>query len=106
MIRRTPETTRTDTLVPCTTLFRSDVDFQKAVSKGVAGCFLNSGQSCNAPTRMFVPLERMDEVKQIAKTAAEGMKVGDPRSEETQLGPVVSQILYEDRKSTRLNSSH
>src|SRR3546814_11998262 len=44
---------------------------------------------------MFVPLERMDEVKQIAKTAAEGMKVGDPRSEETQLGPVVSQIQYD-----------
>src|SRR3546814_13750400 len=59
-----------------------DVDFQKAVSKGVAGCFLNSGQSCNAPTRMFVPLERMDEVKQIAKTAAAGMK----RSEERRVG--------------------
>lgn len=59
------------------------------------GCFLNSGQSCNAPTRMFVPLERMDEVKQYAKSAAEGMKVGDPRSEETQLGPVVSQIQYD-----------
>jgi len=72
-----------------------DVDFQKAVSKGVMGCFLNSGQSCNAPTRMFVPLERMDEVKQYAKSAAEGMKVGDPRSEETQLGPVVSQIQYD-----------
>jgi aldehyde dehydrogenase (NAD+) len=72
-----------------------DVDLATAVAKGVAGCFLNSGQSCNAPTRMFVPLDRMDEAKAAAKTAAEKFKVGDPTSEATQLGPVVSQVQFD-----------
>ena len=48
-----------------------DVDFQTAVTKGVVGMMGNSGQSCNAPTRMFVPADRQDEVKAIAKAAAE-----------------------------------
>jgi aldehyde dehydrogenase (NAD+) len=48
-----------------------DVDFQTAVTKGVVGMMGNSGQSCNAPTRMFVPADRQDEVKVIAKVAAE-----------------------------------
>ena len=53
-----------------------DVDFQTAVTKGVLGMMGNSGQSCNAPTRMFVPLDRHDEVKAIAKAAAERVIVG------------------------------
>jgi len=72
-----------------------DVDLATAVTKGVAGCFLNSGQSCNAPTRMFVPLDRMDEAKVVAKAAAEKFKVGDPTLETTQLGPVVSQVQFD-----------
>jgi aldehyde dehydrogenase (NAD+) len=71
-----------------------DVDFKQAVTKGVAGCFGNSGQSCNAPTRMFVPADRMDEVKGYAKAAAETFKVGDPRAADTKLGPVVSKVQY------------
>ncbi|WP_159992553.1 aldehyde dehydrogenase family protein [Roseomonas sp. 18066] len=73
----------------------ADVDFQKAVTKGIAGCFGNSGQSCNAPTRMFVPSSKMEDVKKIAKAAAETYKVGDPRAADTKLGPVVSQIQYD-----------
>jgi aldehyde dehydrogenase (NAD+) len=72
-----------------------DVDFRQAVSKGVAGCFGNSGQSCNAPTRMFVPAARMNEVKGYAKAAAETFKVGDPRAADTKLGPVVSQVQFD-----------
>ena len=57
-----------------------DADFARAVRKGVEGCFGNSGQSCDAPTRMLVPAGRHDEALAIAKTAAEKFKVGDPRN--------------------------
>ena len=72
-----------------------DADFAHAVRKGVEGCFGNSGQSCDAPTRMLVPAARHDEALGIAKDAAEAFKVGDPRSEDTQLGPVVSQLQFD-----------
>ncbi|PSJ55662.1 aldehyde dehydrogenase family protein [Kumtagia ephedrae] len=72
-----------------------DADFAVAVQKGVEGCFGNSGQSCDAPTRMLVPAGRHDEALAIAKKAAEGFKVGDPRAEDTQLGPVVSQLQFD-----------
>ncbi len=72
-----------------------DADFETAVAKGVEGCFGNTGQSCDAPTRMLVPAARHDEALGIAKTAAEAFKVGNPRSEDTQLGPVVSEIQYD-----------
>ena len=72
-----------------------DADFATAVRKGVEGCFGNSGQSCDAPTRMLVPVDRHEEALAIAKTAAEGHKVGDPRKEDTVLGPVVSQLQYD-----------
>ena len=55
-----------------------DADFETAVRKGVEGCFGNSGQSCDAPTRMLVPRDRHDEALAIAKKAAEAHKVGDP----------------------------
>src|SRR5277367_2605966 len=51
-----------------------DVDLKSAVSKGVTGCFLNSGQSCNAPTRMFVQAGQHDEAVAIAKAAAANFK--------------------------------
>jgi len=72
-----------------------DADFEIAVAKGVEGCLGNSGQSCDAPTRMLVPVKRHDEALEIAKRAAEAFVVGDPRSEETQLGPLVSQMQFD-----------
>ena len=71
-----------------------DADFESAVTGGARHCFNNSGQSCNAPTRMLVPESRQDEAKEIAKRAAETTKVGDPFSEDTGMGPVVSEIQF------------
>jgi aldehyde dehydrogenase (NAD+) len=71
-----------------------DVDFQSAVTKGVLGMMGNSGQSCSAPTRMFVPADRQDEAKAIAKAAAESLVVGDVRDERSNLGPVVSEVQF------------
>lgn len=67
-----------------------DADFGKAVVKGVAGCFLNSGQTCSAPTRMLVPENMRDEVVALAKAAAEEFTVGDPMTNGGKLGPLVS----------------
>jgi aldehyde dehydrogenase (NAD+) len=72
-----------------------DADLSKSVTSGTAHCFNNSGQSCNAPTRMLVPLARMKEVAAIAKGVADKSKVGDPRSEETTMGPVVNRVQWE-----------
>ena len=72
-----------------------DADMQKAVGGGVASVFSNSGQSCNAPTRMLVPNDKMDEVIAIAKAAAAKTKAGDPRAEDTKIGPVVSSIQWD-----------
>ena len=71
-----------------------DVDLARAVKRGVAGCFSNSGQSCNAPTRMLVPLDRQEEAVVLAKAAAEGFRVGPPTAEGTMLGPVVSEVQF------------
>jgi aldehyde dehydrogenase (NAD+) len=70
-----------------------DADIPAAVAAGVARVMNNSGQSCNAPTRMLVPRARMDEVKAAAKAAAEGLTVGDPTGDVT-LGPVVSDVQW------------
>ena len=72
-----------------------DADFESAVTGGARHCFNNSGQSCNAPTRMLVPESRHDEAKEIAKRAAETTKVGDPFSEDTGIGPVVSEVHFD-----------
>ncbi len=72
-----------------------DVDFERAVTKGVTGMMSNSGQSCNAPTRMFVPIDRHDEVKRIARAAAETVVVGKPDDPRSTIGPVVSAVQYE-----------
>jgi len=69
-------------------------DFGKAVFSGVLNCFGNSGQSCNAPTRMLVPKARMGEAIESAKAAAAKAVVGDPHSEGTSLGPVVSELQF------------
>ena len=69
-------------------------DFAKAVSGGIIGCFGNSGQSCNAPTRMLVPKARLAEAMEIATAAAAKASVGDPSDENTRLGPVVSELQF------------
>lgn len=71
-----------------------DADLETAVRKGVEGCFGNSGQSCDAPTRMLVPAEWHDEALLIAREAAEAHTVGDPQAEGTVLGPVVSDVQF------------
>jgi aldehyde dehydrogenase (NAD+) len=72
-----------------------DADMQKAVTGGVAHVFMNSGQSCNAPTRMLVPHSKMNEAIAFAKGVAESTKAGDPRAADTKIGPVVSSIQWD-----------
>jgi len=72
-----------------------DADLVKAVKEGTQACFRNSGQSCNAPTRMLVPRKHMAEASSVAKQEADAARVGDPRSEDTTLGPLVNQIQFE-----------
>ncbi|MBD8706464.1 MULTISPECIES: aldehyde dehydrogenase family protein [Pseudomonas] len=71
-----------------------DVDLQDAVTRGVAACFTNSGQSCSIPTRMLIPRHLMDDAIQIAKAAAEGYSVGPTTDENTQLGPLVNRAQW------------
>lgn len=73
----------------------ADADFPKAVREGVQACFRNSGQSCNAPTRMLIPRQRMAEAVLAAKQEAEAAKVGDPDREDTMLGPLVNQRQFD-----------
>ena len=70
-----------------------DADFEKAVAGGVSSVMMNSGQSCNAPTRMLVPEKKMDQVIAIARAAAEAHTVGDPNGN-SKLGPVVSETQW------------
>jgi aldehyde dehydrogenase (NAD+) len=72
-----------------------DADFEKAVKRGVLHVIENTGQSCNAPTRMLVPRARLAEAEAIAKRVAESVTVGDPAAKETQVGPLVSKIQFE-----------
>ena len=72
-----------------------DADLQVAVSGGVNQVFTNSGQSCNAPTRMLVPEESHEEALEIARQTAEAVKVGDPMTDGTVIGPVVSEVQFE-----------
>jgi aldehyde dehydrogenase (NAD+) len=70
-----------------------DADFAKAVAGGVGSVMMNSGQSCNAPTRMLVPAKKMDEVIAIARATAEAHTVGDPNGN-SKMGPVVSEVQW------------
>ncbi len=72
-----------------------DADFESAVRQGTANMMENTGQSCDAPSRMFVPQDRMAEAAEIAKAVAEAVKVGDPRSEESEVGPLVSKTQFD-----------
>ena len=71
-----------------------DEIFEKSVTDGVNGIMSNTGQSCNAPTRMLVPATRHDEAVKIAKDAAEQLTTGNPKNEETDIGPLVSEVQY------------
>jgi aldehyde dehydrogenase (NAD+) len=72
-----------------------DADLERAVTGGVQACFTNSGQSCNAPTRMFVPASKHAEALKIAKRVAEGVTPGDPASDGMVLGPVAHRMQFE-----------
>lgn len=71
-----------------------DDDFAKSVAAGVSVMMMNSGQSCNAPSRMLVPNSRMDEAIEIARQTAGAVKVGDP-SDKTAIGPVASKAQFD-----------
>ena len=72
-----------------------DADFEKVVKQGAQECFRNTGQSCNAPTRMLVPRSKMAAAGAAAQQAAEATKVGDPSAEDTGLGPLASKAQFE-----------
>jgi acyl-CoA reductase-like NAD-dependent aldehyde dehydrogenase len=72
-----------------------DADLEAAVQDGVGKCYLNSGQTCSALTRMLVPRERLAEAEQIAAKVAETFKPGDPFDAETRLGPLTSEVQRE-----------
>jgi len=71
-----------------------DADFDKAVRQGALECFDNTGQSCNAPTRMLVPRDRMDEAAAIAAEVANSVRVGDPLADGVEIGPLVSELQW------------
>jgi aldehyde dehydrogenase (NAD+) len=72
-----------------------DADFETAVTHGARACFANSGQSCNAPTRLLVPADRQEEVVAIARRIADETVVGDPRDASSVIGPVVSKVQFD-----------
>ena len=72
-----------------------DADLARAVPDGVGKCFLNSGQTCSALTRMLVPREKLAEAEELAKAAAESFTPGDPFEDSTRLGPLVSELQRE-----------
>ncbi|MGX5805477.1 aldehyde dehydrogenase family protein [Bradyrhizobium sp. Arg314] len=72
-----------------------DADLEEAVAGGVAYMMMNTGQSCDAPSRMIVPAAKMREAARIAKAAVEQITVGDPRAVGTTLGPVVNRTQWE-----------
>ena len=76
-------------------LILDDNSFATSITNGVIHVMGNSGQSCNAPTRMLVPKSRHDEAITIAKSALEKVKVGDPLDLNSNLGPLVSKNQFD-----------
>ena len=72
-----------------------DADFSKAIKGTVNSCFLNSGQTCTAQTRLLVPESRYEEAAGFAVEAAMGFNVGDPFDAKTRLGPLISEVQRE-----------
>lgn len=71
-----------------------DADFDKHVARGANDCFENTGQSCDAPSRMLVPKDRIEEAAAIAAGVANSIKVGNPREDGIEVGPVVSELQW------------
>ena len=81
----------------------ADADVEKAAKRGVFGCFYNSGQSCNAPTRMLVERSIYEKVLEIAKKTGESQQPGDPAVAGRHIGPVVSALQF-DRIQTLISA--
>src|SRR4051812_1275392 len=77
----------------------ADAPLQEAITDGVSKCYLNSGQTCSALTRMLVPRERLAEAEQIAAAVAAHFTTGDPFDPDTKLGPLVSAAQRERVRS-------
>ncbi|MBB3216608.1 aldehyde dehydrogenase (NAD+) [Ochrobactrum sp. RC6B] len=73
----------------------ADADLEKTIARSLAHCFENTGQSCNAPTRMLVERSVYDKAVELARKVAEGTKVGDPAEEGDHIGPLSSSIQFE-----------
>ena len=76
-------------------LILDDADLERAVPDGVGKCYLNSGQTCSALTRMLVPRTKLREAEELAVKAAEAFTPGDPFEDSTRLGPLVSETQRE-----------
>lgn len=72
-----------------------DADLEEAVTGGVLHMYNNTGQSCNAPSRMFVPKDKLAEAEEIAKKVTATVVVGDPAADGTTMGPVVSEVQFD-----------
>lgn len=72
-----------------------DADLEAAVTRGVQHMFQNTGQSCNAPSRMLVPADRLAEAEEIGARVAAAVVVGDPTDAATTMGPVVSEVQFD-----------
>ena len=71
-----------------------DANLEESVGRDASGMCMNSGQSCNAGTRMLVPHSQMEAATAIAKASMEAVTVGDPTSDGTTIGPVVSEVQW------------
>ncbi|TCW17614.1 aldehyde dehydrogenase (NAD+) [Raoultella sp. BIGb0138] len=76
-------------------LLLDDIDLQNAVTRAVAACFTNSGQSCSIPTRLLVPRARLDEVNAIARRAAMQYRAAPGDDDKPRLGPLVNRAQFE-----------
>ncbi|WP_343731043.1 aldehyde dehydrogenase family protein [Duganella sp.] len=72
-----------------------DADFEKAIPAAIQACFMNNGQACIAGSRLLVPAEKLERVKQLVATAVNAVKVGDPRNADNTIGPLVNQKQFE-----------
>jgi aldehyde dehydrogenase (NAD+) len=72
-----------------------DTDIAAAVTEGINYCMDNSGQSCNAPTRMLVPNDKMSIAIEAARVAAENIGIGDPAESGNHIGPVVNKVQFD-----------
>jgi aldehyde dehydrogenase (NAD+) len=72
-----------------------DADLETAVTSGLMHMYNNTGQSCNAPSRMLVPKDKLADAEAIAARVSETVVVGDPTAEGTTMGPVVSEVQFD-----------